>query len=368
MSVGRCFVSLCLTLFLATGVRSASGGRRRCDFPAIYNFGDSNSDTGAINAALYPVNPPNGMTFFGHPSGRFCDGRLIVDFISDALKLPFLSPYLDSVRTNFRHGANFATGGSSILPPGYSPFHLGIQISQFLRFKARTTMLYNQFNRTGTLPRPQDFSKALYTFDIGQNDLSHGFQYSTEEEVLAMIPNLLDKFAEAVSQLYDEGARAFWVHNTGPVGCLPYSIIYDESKPGNLDENGCVRPQNEVAQEFNRQLKDKLSQLGTKLIGAALTYVDVYSAKYALISQAKSEGFANPSDFCCGSFYGYHIDCGKKAVVNGTEYGNPCREPSKHVSWDGIHYSDAANKWVAKRILSGSFSQPAVPITEACHP
>ena len=57
------------------------GGLQRCDFPAIYNFGDSNSDTGAISAALSEVHIPNGETFFGHPSGRFCDGRLIIDFI-----------------------------------------------------------------------------------------------------------------------------------------------------------------------------------------------------------------------------------------------------------------------------------------------
>ncbi|XP_021900204.1 GDSL esterase/lipase At3g27950-like isoform X2 [Carica papaya] len=31
----------------------------RCGFPAIYNFGDSNSDTGAISAAAREVLPPN---------------------------------------------------------------------------------------------------------------------------------------------------------------------------------------------------------------------------------------------------------------------------------------------------------------------
>jgi hypothetical protein len=56
-------------------------GGRRCNFPAIYNFGDSNSDTGGISAAFAALHPPNGETFFGHPSGRYCDGRLIIDFI-----------------------------------------------------------------------------------------------------------------------------------------------------------------------------------------------------------------------------------------------------------------------------------------------
>lgn len=55
---------------------------KTCGFPAIYNFGDSNSDTGAASAAFAEVNPPNGESFYGSLSGRGCDGRLIIDFIS----------------------------------------------------------------------------------------------------------------------------------------------------------------------------------------------------------------------------------------------------------------------------------------------
>ncbi|KAF8037527.1 hypothetical protein BT93_B0429 [Corymbia citriodora subsp. variegata] len=365
---------LCFVLIQLLGALGGGGGPTGCEFSAIFNFGDSNSDSGAISAALSEVAPPNGETFFGHPSGRFCDGRLIIDFIAEDLKLPYLSPYLDSIETNFRHGANFATGGSSIRPGGYSPFDLSIQISQFKRFKSRVTELYNRLNQSNKtsafsyrLPRPQDFSRALYTFDIGQNDLSYGLQHTTVEQVIASIPDILSQFSQAVHKLYEEGARVFWVHNTGPIGCLPYTIIYDQAKPDNLDQNGCVRPQNEVAEEFNKQLKDRILQLRAQLSAAVFTYVDVYSAKYSLIGEAKDQGFFDPSSFCCGSYYGYHIDCGKKAIVNGTEYGNPCEDPSKHISWDGIHYSEAANKWVASRILSGSFSYPAVSIRKSCH-
>ncbi|XP_022740258.1 GDSL esterase/lipase At3g27950 [Durio zibethinus] len=348
-------------------------GSMSCGFPAVYNFGDSNSDTGGISAALNEILPPNGETFFGHPAGRACDGRLIIDFIAENLKLPYLSAYLDSVGTNFRHGANFATGGSSVRPPGYSPFNLGVQISQFIQFKARSTALYNQLslNRRipltiSNLPRPAEFSQALFTLDIGQNDLSYGFQHTTEKQVLASIPGITGQLSQAILVLYKEGARFFWVHNTGPLGCLPYSVLYDKLKPGNLDKNGCVKLHNEVAMEFNRQLKDKVSRLRTQLPFAKFTYVDVYSAKYALISNAKKLGFVDPANFCCGSFYGYHINCGKKATVNGTVYGNPCNHPSRHVSWDGIHYSQAANMWIAQRILNGSFSDPPVPIQDAC--
>lgn len=53
--------------------------------PAVFNFGDSNSDTGDLIAAGIgdPLLPPNGQTYFSRPAGRFSDGRLIIDFLSN---------------------------------------------------------------------------------------------------------------------------------------------------------------------------------------------------------------------------------------------------------------------------------------------
>ncbi|KAJ4824504.1 hypothetical protein Tsubulata_031584 [Turnera subulata] len=341
------------------------------DFPHV------EENTGGVSAALDMVPAPNGETFFGHPSGRVCDGRLIIDFIAERLKLPYLSAYLDSIGTDFRHGANFAASGASIRPGGFSPFHLGRQINQFIRFKARTTALHNEFaskRKPGkvpppcieNLPEPTEFPKALYTIDIGQNDLAYGFQHSSEEQVRTSIPDILSQFAEAVHQLYKEGARAFWVHNTGPIGCLPDSFLHNPQNPGSLDQNGCLKTQNEVAREFNRQLEEMISQLSKQLPQSAFTYVDVYSAKYQLISTCKNEGFVDPLKFCCGIYKDHRIHCGEKATVNGSVYGL-CEDPSKHISWDGTHYSEAANHWVANHILDGSLSRPSFSVENACH-
>jgi len=58
-----------------------------CDFRAIFNFGDSNSDTGCMAAAFYPEVSPYGQTFFHEPVGRASDGRLIIDFIGSLFNL-----------------------------------------------------------------------------------------------------------------------------------------------------------------------------------------------------------------------------------------------------------------------------------------
>ncbi|KAJ8548353.1 hypothetical protein K7X08_030822 [Anisodus acutangulus] len=345
-----------------------------CHFPAIFNFGDSNSDTGSVSATFDRIFPPYGDTFFGKPSGRYSDGRLLIDFIAEELRFPYLSAYLDSIASNFQHGVNFAASGSTIqrmdaklCAAGFNPLTLDVQISQFDQFKARTLELQDQAKSSdikSKLPKSEDFARALYMTDSGQNDLHYGLALTTEEEVKKSIPNIIAQFTVAVEQLYEKGARAFWIHNTGPIGCLPYFVVKYPPSPDNADQNGCLKSYNEVAQEFDNQLKDSVSKLRDQHPDAVLIYVDLYSAKYSLISNAKDYGFLDPLGCCCGSGV---VDCGKKTTVNGTEtFGSVCKNPSEYISWDGIHYTEAANKWLAEHIVNGSFSEPRVSITEAC--
>ncbi|XP_017242928.1 GDSL esterase/lipase At5g14450 [Daucus carota subsp. sativus] len=377
---------LLLTLLLASsGAQESSSRRRRgpsalsSNVPAIYNFGDSNSDTGGLSAVFPPTVPPNGETFFHNPSGRACDGRLIIDFIAEHLGMPYLSAYLNSIKPNFEHGANFATRGATIRQQNegwfqnyVSPFSLDIQLTQFDEFKAQTSFLYKQATeQTGRdgLPKPEEFSKALYMFDIGQNDLDAGFRKMSHPQILADIPNIITLFANAVQHLYGSGARAFWIHNTGPIGCLPMKTVDTEPnlKPALLDEHGCIKNQNDIAKEFNKQLKDRVIKLRAELPQAALTYVDIYTAKYKLISNARHLGFEDASNICCGfRGNGTKIWCGYSGNVNGREmHAGSCPNPSKVISWDSVHYTESANHWIASLIMNGSLSDPPISIAQA---
>ncbi|KAF2308535.1 hypothetical protein GH714_010402 [Hevea brasiliensis] len=325
----------------------ARGLNSKCAFPAIYSFGDSTADTGGMSAAFGPVPPPHGQTFFKKPSGRLSDGRLIIDFMAEYLGLPYVSAYLDSIGTKFAHGANFASAGSSIRLGPRSPFFLALQVSQFIQFKARTTQLYKNSSNNGSLPNPKDFRKALYTFDIGQNDIIFGFMNTTENQVPVTFPDILSQFSQAVLRLYGEGARAFLVHNVGPIGCLPFGAAMFPPKNATLDKNRCAVAQNDAVHEFNRQLKDTVVQLKKQLPQAAITYVDVYKVKFSLIDDARNQGFEDPWNFCCGILEPKLVlFCGTKSEdKNNSRTATACPDPQKHISWDGVHFSEAANQW-----------------------
>lgn len=93
-----------------------------------------------------------------------------------------------------------------------------------------------------------------------------------------------------LQDMYEHGARFFWVHNTGPFGCLAYVLERVPIGSGDLDKAGCAKPYNKVAQYFNNKLKKALFSLRKQLPKAAITYVDVYTVKYSLISQARQYG------------------------------------------------------------------------------
>ncbi|WOL14379.1 GDSL esterase/lipase [Canna indica] len=281
-----------------------------CNLPAIFNFGDSNSDTGGLSAAFGQAPPPNGESFFGKPAGRYCDGRLIIDFIG--------------------------------------------------LFKDQ-------------LPKEEYFSQALYTFDIGQNDLTAAyFSNMTTEEVKAAIPDILDKFTIDIQSVYWQGGRYFWIHNTGPFGCLPYVLDRLTLRAPDVDRVGCGSPFNEVAQLFNQKLKEVVDQLKKDLPLAVFTYVDIYSLKYELISHAHHYGFDNALLTCCGhgGKYNYNANfgCGSTRMVNNTEIlvGKSCKNPSRRIIWDGVHFTQAANKWIFDHIVGGKFSYPHTPLKMAC--
>jgi phospholipase/lecithinase/hemolysin len=332
------------------------------NLPVIFNFGDSNSDTGGLVAGLgFPVNLPNGRTFFGRSTGRVSDGRLLIDLLCQSLNTSFLGPYLDSLGSKFTNGANFAVVGSSTLPK-FVPFSLHIQVMQFLHFKARTLELFS--TGSGHLINDEGFRNALYMIDIGQNDLADSFAKNLSyAQVIRRIPSVIMEIKNAVQAIYDQGGRKFWIHNTGPLGCLPQKLSLVQKK--DLDPHGCLSSYNAAAVLFNEGLRHLCQEMRSGLKDATIVYVDIYAIKHDLIANSTKYGFSSPLMACCGYGgppYNYNI----RVTCGQTGY-QACNEGSQFISWDGIHYTEAANTIIASKILSMAYSTPRIAFDFFCH-
>lgn len=91
--------------------------------------------------------------------------------------------------------------------------------------------------------------------------------------------------------------------------------------------------------------------------------------QHDLIKRWSVAGFGKAFDVCCGYHgIGYDVWCGNRGNVDGREvYADSCRNVSSVISWDGVHYTEAANQWIVKRILTGNLSDPMTAASTACH-
>lgn len=102
-------------------------------------------------------------------------------------------------------------------------------------------------------------------------------------------------FAVLLQTLYDQGGRNFWIHNTGPLGCITQNVARFGTDPSKLDEIGCVSGHNQAAKLFNLQLHALCTKLQAQYTDANITYVDIFSIKSNLIANYSRYGKSRPA-------------------------------------------------------------------------
>uniref|UniRef100_A0A803N2Y6 Uncharacterized protein n=1 Tax=Chenopodium quinoa TaxID=63459 RepID=A0A803N2Y6_CHEQI len=308
MSVIRCYMITLIVLTLSNVVNVAGSQER----PLLINLGDANSDTGGVLAgAGLPIGLPHGITFFHRGTGQFGDGRLIIDFYCEHLNLGYLTPYLESLKPNFTSGVNFAVSRCN---PA-----------------AKVCPFYLECPRARDLINERGFRRALYMIDVGQNDILLALYASniTFEPVAQKIPSFLEEIRLAVDTIYQYGGRKFWIQNTGPLGCQPKELALHPHTDDDLDDIGCFRVINQAATAFNE---------GLRLLC-----------------------FKKPFTACCGRKLPNNYD---RNATCGQPGSTICKNVSQSIIWDGVHYTEAANRIVATKILSGEYSTPQMKLEQ----
>lgn len=117
---------------------------------------------------------------------------MIIDAIiitGESLETKYLTPYFRLFEGDYSNGVNFALAGSDTLRT-QAPTTLSYQIKQF-KFFHNISIDLNHI-------REDEFKSALYTIDIGQNDIGAAFTNKTLDRVLKLIPTVIANIKQAM--------------------------------------------------------------------------------------------------------------------------------------------------------------------------
>ncbi|KAK9292285.1 hypothetical protein L1049_020249 [Liquidambar formosana] len=328
---------------------------KACMFDSIYQLGDSISDTGnliresPVGATSAFARLPYGETFFKNATGRCSDGLLMIDYLALAAGLPFLNPY-QNIDADFRHGVNFAVAGSTALTTSVladmnilSPVtnsSLNVQLdSMFSHFNS---VCYTETDCAEKLKR------ALFMVgEIGGNDYNYAlFQRKTIEEVKTIVPEVVQAIKDAVTRVIGYGAVRVVVPGNFPIGCLPiYLTGFQTNNSAAYDELHCLNGLNDLARYHNDHLQKAIEELRQENPNALIVYGDYYNAFLWLVRNAPFLGFdaASVQKACCGTGGDYNFSLAKMCGAPGVPV---CPNPYNRVSWDGIHLTQTAYKFM----------------------
>ncbi|KAM3410362.1 hypothetical protein ACQJBY_002521 [Aegilops geniculata] len=366
---------------------------------AIYNFGDSISDTGNLlregdtGILRYTTGFPYGVTI-GRHTGRCSDGFLMIDFLAKDLGLPLLNPYLDR-HADFTHGVNFAVAGATALSTtalanrGINVSHtnssLGVQLRWFKKFLNSTTNSPREI-------RLKLASSLVMLGEIGGNDYNYVFlqprrtngRYDSISNAtrsaeslahaLSLVPEVVQSIADAAKEVLDMGATRMVIPGNFPIGCLPsYLSAATASSPASLrDGDGCLVSFNVLARAHNERLRRAIGELRRSYPDATVAYADYFAAYVDILRDAPRLGFDGGAALrgaCCGAGGGeYNFDSNRLCGAPGTTV---CADPSRRPSWDGIHLTQHGYRVMTELLYRRGLACPAavkLPRQKPCPP
>ncbi|KAH9310936.1 hypothetical protein KI387_025971, partial [Taxus chinensis] len=259
--------------------------------PAMVVFGDSLVDQGNNNYLPsiarcdyrpYGVDYPQGAT------GRFCNGRLISDFISEMMGTKSIQAWLSPQMKGdeLLRGVNFGSAGSGILDDTGSLFLSRLTIPRQLQ-------LFSQYQNSvraliGGPAAAELIRNAVYNINVGGNDWVNNYLFPTTNKWKGYTPSqyiqvLISAYGQHLENLYSLGARKIIVNSLGPIGCAPSMLNRFNSPQGQ-----CVDSLQQYAMAFNGALKSMVNQLTQQLPGSVFVYSNGFDMLMDYITNPKA--------------------------------------------------------------------------------
>ncbi|XP_061365136.1 GDSL esterase/lipase At2g30310-like [Gastrolobium bilobum] len=333
-----------ILMHVYTIVLAANSALAIRNYSSILVFGDSTVDTGNNNYIVTVAKGnrlPYGRDFPGHvPNGRFCNGKVVPDFVASILEIkdtlpPFLDPTLSD--EELLTGVSFASGGSGF--DDLTAAEIGVipvsqQVEYFKTYVAKLKLI------VGENEAKQILGNSLVIIAAGPNDVIINFYDLPTRRVVFNIDEyhdyLQDKLETIIKDLYDHGCLKIVVAGLPPVGCVPFQISLKH-----ILFRECVENENSDSQRYNKKLIQRLLQIQAMLPGSTIAYADLYHISIDLVNQPEKYGFVITHEGCCGTGT-------FEATPLCNELTPVCDDASKYVFWDSYHPSEASNRYIAK--------------------
>ncbi|KAG6420422.1 hypothetical protein SASPL_116949 [Salvia splendens] len=314
--------------------------------PAIVVFGDSSVDAGNNNQIPTIARSnflPYGRDFSGgKATGRFSNGRIATDFISEAFGLRAAVPaYLDPAYniSDFAVGVTFASAGTgydNATSDGVIPAWRELEYYKDYQKRLRAYL--------GDGKAIYTISNSLYIISMGTNDFLENYfafnsQRRTQYSIDAYQHFLIGLARNFVVNLHGLGARKISIGGLPPMGCMPLE------RAQNLQNgNGCMEAYNIVARSFNDKLYNLTRDLNKEIPGLKLVFSNPYYVLLQIIQKPSSYGFQESQRACCATgMFEMGYACQRSLLT--------CTDANKYVFWDAFHPSEHTNKMIADHVI-----------------
>ncbi|KAF5960715.1 hypothetical protein HYC85_001924 [Camellia sinensis] len=340
-------------------------------FTAMFAFGDSLTDNGNNNylSSIAKANyVPYGVDFYEGPSGRFSNGRTIIDylayflekyyfittiqlhcqnfvFVGDLLQIPsYLPAYANPLATgrNILNGVNYASAAAGILEE--TGRNLGERFSlsqQVQNFENTLNQLKNQMSEQELR---EYLKKALVVMILGSNDYLNNYlvpyTYPTSfiYNATAYADLLIQRYARQILALNSLGLRKFLLGGIGPLGCIPNQLATGLAPTGK-----CVAYVNNIVGMFNTRLRSLVDQLNSKHYPDAIfAFGNTFGAFGDILNNPTAYGKTSKIHILWYVAFGFELN----RIYNHFQQ-------NQYVFWDAFHPTQAANEILARKAYSG---------------
>ncbi|RDX66307.1 GDSL esterase/lipase, partial [Mucuna pruriens] len=278
-------------MVLVLGLWSGVGAAQQV--PCYFIFGDSWADNGNNNQLWSYAKAnylPYGIDFPIGPTGRFSNGKTIVDVLAEFLGLSYIRPYARARLREIFNGLNYASAASGIREETGQQLGGRIsfsgQVENYVRTVSQMVSLLGDESRTANY-----LSKCIYSIGLGSNDYLNNYfmpqLYSTSRQYTPQqyADVLIQAYAQQLRILYNYGARKMVLFGVGQIGCSPIALAQYSQ-----DGRTCAEGINSATQLFNNGLRSLVDQLNNQLPNARFIYINIYGIFQDIIRNPSSFG------------------------------------------------------------------------------